>query len=770
MTRAEKDNAGAVKTGGVARLLLYAVPFVLLLAAYYPLFAGFNFLPFSYYPNWGTWVAGSNGSEYVKDELFERFVETSFGSRENDQSGISIFYPTHKFAAESLRKGVLPLWDPYVGAGVPTFHEGQFRPFNVFMVPFYLYPAANTYCLSVLFGLAFGFLMMRMFLLGEGLSEAAAVFGSTIFVMNPFVLNRLSFPEHLFAYFFFPLLLHSVSRLRGMSLAAVAAASIPFVLMGHAGHPELCLIEAFLAGAYYLWTNRSPMREKIGVLCGIGLTTGLALLMYIAPLAQQYFISFSYKRTSFSQVSHLEWKALFAMFSDVFIFPAFFSFIAVALRRFRERKVAFFAVLFLLSLVYLMPLPLVGRVSSDLTVIDVPQFYSKFLVWFSAAFLCSLGLDDFTRNGKKLLPLAVFAVTAAATVIAVLRNPFSLFDYASGVVFALFILAGAQAVIFLWPKMTVPGAKKIGAMTVPSCLAVILLPLAFPLSWNLVPWNRDDLGADGGYASLKAGNEHERVVAPMVAPYCAFPPNSGSALKIRQLELNLFMFPNKFYENFGKYAPYPTFVTFDRPDIALFMKGGASLILLPVGAEGAGLSLRQKGNIFAAYSIPGARGRAFFADGVMTAGSGDDPRLVDIAALPEGTVLAEGIGVYPGNLVHSHASPVVFKEDGLHRVSLETSAEKGGFLVLRDTFHPDWKAKLDGKETTIYRVDGCFRGINVPAGSHSVEFVFRPILLYWAFLLSGIMHIALAWILFCGWRGKRTTPVEVGTPAGKSDS
>lgn len=754
MTGPEKENMAAGKAGRLSRFLLYAVPLILLLAAYYPLLVGCNFLPFSYYPNWGSWVAGSNGSEYVKDELFERSVQTSFGSRENDQSGISIFYPTHKFTANALRKGVVPLWDPYVGAGVPTFHEGQFRPFNPFMLPFYIRPAANTYCMSVLLGLVFGFFMMRMFLLGEGMSEAAAVFGSTLFVMNPFVMNRLSFPEHLFAYFFFPFLLHSVSRLRGTSLSTLAAASLPFILMGHTGHPELCLIESCLAGAYCIWANRSGMREKIAGLCGIAALTFLALFMYIAPLAQQYFLSFSYKRSSFSQVSHLEWKALFTLFSDVFVFPAFFSLIAVALRGFRDRRVSFFLVLLLLSLAYLMPLPLAGRLSSDLTVIDVPQFYCKFLLWFSVAFLCSFGLDQFSRSPKVLLSLTVFAASAAATVFAALRNPFSLFDYASGVAFALVMLAGAHAVLLLWPKMKASAARIPGAIAIPSCLAVILMPMVFPLSVNLIPWNRNDLRQEEGYESLKTEHAHDRAVAPMVAPYCAFPPNSGSAMSIRQLELNLFMFPNKFFENFGKYAPYPTFVTFDKPDIALFAKGGANLILLPEGAEGTGLILLRRGSVFSAYSIPGAKGRAFFADEVVSVGSKDDPRLTDIASLPEGTVLVEGAAASPGSMIDPEAPAVIFREDGLHRVRLETSGGKDGFLVLRDTFHPAWKASVDGKDVPIYRVDGCFRGVNVPAGSHTVEFRFRPVLLYLAFSLSGIVHIVLLCFIFLWWRGK----------------
>lgn len=57
-----------------------------------------------------------------------------------------------------------------------------------------------------------------------------------------------------------------------------------------------------------------------------------------------------------------------------------------------------------------------------------------------------------------------------------------------------------------------------------------------------------------------------------------------------------------------------------------------------------------------------------------------------------------------------------------NRVTLATSNDKQGFLILTDTFYPTWKATVDGKPVTIYRSDFNFRGIVVPSGSRTVEF------------------------------------------------
>ena len=37
-----------------------------------------------------------------------------------------------------------------------------------------------------------------------------------------------------------------------------------------------------------------------------------------------------------------------------------------------------------------------------------------------------------------------------------------------------------------------------------------------------------------------------------------------------------------------------------------------------------------------------------------------------------------------------------------------------------------WNATIDGKESEIIRVDYALRGLNIPAGKHTVEFKFEP--------------------------------------------
>lgn len=61
------------------------------------------------------------------------------------------------------------------------------------------------------------------------------------------------------------------------------------------------------------------------------------------------------------------------------------------------------------------------------------------------------------------------------------------------------------------------------------------------------------------------------------------------------------------------------------------------------------------------------------------------------------------------------------------KVLIHVIATGNNFLFLGDTYYPNgWKAYVDGKETEIYRANHGFRGILVPKGDHSVEFIFAP--------------------------------------------
>jgi hypothetical protein len=57
---------------------------------------------------------------------------------------------------------------------------------------------------------------------------------------------------------------------------------------------------------------------------------------------------------------------------------------------------------------------------------------------------------------------------------------------------------------------------------------------------------------------------------------------------------------------------------------------------------------------------------------------------------------------------------------------MEVNATQDAMLLLADQMYPGWGATIDGKPAHIYRADYLFQAIFVPAGQHTVEFVYRP--------------------------------------------
>ncbi|MCX6835487.1 MAG: YfhO family protein, partial [candidate division Zixibacteria bacterium] len=59
---------------------------------------------------------------------------------------------------------------------------------------------------------------------------------------------------------------------------------------------------------------------------------------------------------------------------------------------------------------------------------------------------------------------------------------------------------------------------------------------------------------------------------------------------------------------------------------------------------------------------------------------------------------------------------------GLDSVEIAVSCSKDRMLVLTDNYYDAWHASVDGRPTEIFRADGSFRAVAVPAGKHRVTF------------------------------------------------
>ena len=119
--------------------------------------------------------------------------------------------------------------------------------------------------------------------------------------------------------------------------------------------------------------------------------------------------------------------------------------------------------------------------------------------------------------------------------------------------------------------------------------------------------------------------------------------------------------------------------------------------------------------------------RAFFVDGAQTARSkGDVFRVLNSPAFDPRrmAVLEKDPSVVPQKSDSSSAEIVRY---GAHDISIRTYTSNPSLLVVSEIYYPaGWKALIDGAETEIYKTNYILRSVVVPAGNHTVEFVFDP--------------------------------------------
>jgi uncharacterized membrane protein YfhO len=81
----------------------------------------------------------------------------------------------------------------------------------------------------------------------------------------------------------------------------------------------------------------------------------------------------------------------------------------------------------------------------------------------------------------------------------------------------------------------------------------------------------------------------------------------------------------------------------------------------------------------------------------------------------------------------------------------------GGYLLLADSYDPNWVAEVDGERAPLLRGDGVFRCVRLAPGSHTVRFSYRPTPLMTG---AAVSLLALALAVAACLRGPGRTRVD----------
>lgn len=185
---------------------------------------------------------------------------------------------------------------------------------------------------------------------------------------------------------------------------------------------------------------------------------------------------------------------------------------------------------------------------------------------------------------------------------------------------------------------------------------------------------------------------------------------------------------------------------------------------LITGQKGAPAPWKQVAALPAGVQVfenPTVMPRFFLAHEAKAAQSLADARRLMLAGNLRNTVITDRWidlppatnGVESVNVLHYEPSSI----------ELEVKAASPSALVAAESFYPGWRAWIDGTETGIFRADIAFRGIVVPAGTHTVRMQFEPGIFPASLAVSGVGLLVLALLTFRGayrGSGKAKSPPE----------
>lgn len=122
---------------------------------------------------------------------------------------------------------------------------------------------------------------------------------------------------------------------------------------------------------------------------------------------------------------------------------------------------------------------------------------------------------------------------------------------------------------------------------------------------------------------------------------------------------------------------------------------------------------------------PNANGAAWFVKEVVSVNSPTE-ELKKVGEIDTKSVAVVN-GFKPQAYKLDSLSKVILNEFKPSYLKYESESTSDGLAVFSEIYYPKgWRAFIDGKETTILRVDYVLRALEIPAGKHVIEFKFEP--------------------------------------------
>lgn len=687
-----------------------------------------------------------------------------------EYEGANVAYAWNHFVIGSLKAGVLPLWDPYAHAGSPFAGEMQtaaFYPAKLVLaaLPLNRQGLFSPQLFHQYFVLIHFLAGCLMFLLARdlGLSRFSALVAGACFSLAGMV-GRLGWPDMLNTAVWLPLVLlfllraiHSPTVRRGLIYAGLAGLALGMAVL--AGHLHVVMMEALVvmtAAAFFAVHPGAPAGSARARWQWAALLTCVVATVAFAAGALQLLSSLEYsgravryldaglmlparQKIAYTELSGGLWprSILAFLFGYPFngaiggaenygpyfgVLPLLLSVLG-AWKNWHRPVVRHLAALAVLAFAYSL-----GTFSflHGLLYPLVPYLWMArepyrfiYLTQFSAAVLAGFGVETLffgSLDAPALAPLArackwvVIASLAGLAVPALFSKP----ETNDWIALSVLLILATYG-LFLYISH--------GHRTRVAQFLVVALILCDLSAFNWTIHNKIEVA--------KAGTDHMEVLmrsrplasflksrpglfrtqvladsAPDIGHVYGLQTTGGTAATLLQD-----------FERFLNTAPHSV----DLLNVRYFVK--------PKSAPEPGAIYEDQA--WKVYENPNCYPRAWVVHEAAVEPSPDklrarlgepgfDPHRTALLAAPLPVPLEPPPGASPGS------EDVAFPSYGANRFELRVRAEKQALLVLSEVAYPGWQATVNGNRVPIYKADGLFRAVVVPAGESRVTFRYLP--------------------------------------------
>jgi len=780
--------------------LLIASTFYLLLTLIFFHKIFFNLIPLptdlivgGYYP-WINYEKGSGLGVPVKNPKLS--------------DAVSIFYPLKSLAADQVRKGELPLWNPYIFGGYPLYTSptlGLLFPTSILYLFFH---SSIAWTLQTMTQPFLASLFMYLLLRHLKLPNLASIFGGIVYGFGGFTILWMQWNSLSTTSLFLPILILFEDKYLSTKKSKWGVLLAIFIcLQILSGYLPIISLTFICLAAWYVFFSKNIFKDlKIVpyILLGICLSA-----FFLLPLGELVATSQRVSETLGSEnpfilpqnlvnliapdffgndATYNFWGQGDHMDSTLYVGIATIVFALVGLQKmYKKRHVKFTIFLLLITIVIALQNP-IGSFLYKLGLwggSSITMNRTNFITNFILAILASFGISSIRKSYSKLSlkPAFIVLFTLLGLTLGLFVYKFTLLTPPELNTLLNFSDQGSASLIhsnvalrnLVWPTLLVLAVliaqtffKKFKSLTPLATIAFILILIIdlFRLGWKFNTFSSPKyIYPQTPISDFLKNYPNDRFVAEKDI----FPTNMWVPFKLSSLAGYDSVYPLNTAKliavaNSGNInaKPQPRWGILDNFSSKILDAANIRFLVAlkkepdgKVSSKGQVTSIDKLTKYHEVFEEKGvvifenkeSLPRTYMTNAVIKTSDEETLRLLLDEQFPiDKVAITKDFKLTPQS-----DSPLVYTSDynpaTNSHIVVNTSSNQDAYLVVLDSFYPGWKVLVDNNKSTIYRTNYNFRGVFLKKGKHTVEFIYSPKSLKYGLAITGLSLLVTLFIL-----------------------